>query len=217
MPYRDAARNAILADPSSTLAYFILFQLIDGQMPFNIYQQQGLQLLSAVANQWLARYPDASRTQHLKKLTLQAMASLRAERKRLELLKNLAERDDIAVASYVDFELPTQDGTLVRLSSVAAEHPVLLCFTMLAAPWAGELQEALLQRQQQEQSTGLRIIQVSFDQDPHLFESATKDLPWINLQDRNGLQSELIAHYNITTLPTIFFIDKNGEVMERLL
>lgn len=216
-PYRQAAKELILENPASPLAYFTLFQPIEGQMPFNIYQKEGLRLLSAVANQWVARYPEAPRTKHLEQLTLQAMASERQMRQEAALLAELSERGEIPEVAYFDFELPRADGTLVRLSTIAKAHPLLLCFTSVAAPWSSELYQLLRDRERAEGGSGVKVILVALDQDPHLFESATRELPWVCLQDRRGLQSELVAHYNITTLPTLFFIDQNGEVMDRLL
>ena len=63
-------------------------------------------------------------------------------------------------------------------------------------------------------SKGLRIYQVSFDDDA-VFSVVPKQLPYTVVHDKKGLASPLLQTYNISTLPTVFLLDKEGDIVAR--
>ena len=62
---------------------------------------------------------------------------------------------------------------------------------------------------------GFEIYQVSIDPDEHFWKQQTAALPWINVRDDNGLQSQSLALYNVQGIPDYFLIDRGNNIVGR--
>lgn len=217
--YKELATKYIYNDPGSTVAYFALFQQVDGNLIFNLYDKKDSKAFTAVANVNIHNYPESPRSKHLEQLALRSMAVLRAQAKQLEEQKELEKSldgDSVSRISYIDFKLPNLKGEEVALSSVVSGAPTLLCFSTMEANWTPAVLQQLNRIYQGYSNKGLKIVQVSLDRDPHLWRTASERLPWICLQEKNAGYSQLVGYYNLSSLPTLFFFEKGGEMMYRI-
>lgn len=217
--YKEVARKYIYSNPRSPVAYFALFQQVDGNLVFNPYDKTDSKAFAAIANIYNTFQPENPRTKHLYDLALRSIAVVRQQERgegvqgsSTELLKAAGVEE----TSYIDFTLPDREGREVTLSSVVAGRNVLLAFSTMQANWSAEFNSALAELYSQYGTRGLEIVQVGLDTDPHIWISATKALPWINLQDRDGSYSKLVGYYNLYRLPSLFLITKGGGELHRI-
>lgn len=217
--YKEIATKYIYNDPGSTVAYFALFQQVDGNLIFNLYDKKDSKAFTAVANVNMHQYPESPRSKHLEQLAIRSMAVLRAQAQQLKEQKEIEESlkdNEVSKVNYIDFTLPNLAGEEVALSSVVSGAPTLLCFSTMDANWTPAVLHQLNQIHQKYSPKGLKIVQVSLDRDPHLWRTASEKLPWICLQEKNADYSQLVGYYNISSLPTLFFFEKGGEMMYRI-
>lgn len=208
--YKEKALKYIYAAPMSTTAYFALFQQIDGLLFFDLYNQQDLRAFGAVATSLDANYPESLRAQHLKNLTLQAMKVMRAQRE--------VNLDDVNVqeVSYLEISLPDVTGKLVKLSDVAEGEVTILNFTSFMSEWSPGLNIELGEIYEKYKNRGLIIYQVSLDSDLHFWRNAAVNIPWVCVRDPQSVYSEAAAMYNVRQLPTLFVLDRQGNLVQRI-
>lgn len=63
---------------------------------------------------------------------------------------------------------------------------------------------------------GGEIIAISLDYDQSEFNNATKDLPWFNYTDLLRWDSPIAELYNIDSTPTIFLLDKENKIVQKV-
>lgn len=218
--YKEVVRKFIYSNPQSPVAYFALFQQIDGNLVFNLYDKDDSKAFAAIANVYNSFQPENPRTKHLYDLALRSIAVVREQRRATEQVAvntDILKEAGVKESAYIDFTLPDKDGNGVTLSSVVKSNKnILLAFTTMQANWAIDFNHALAELYQAYGTQNLEIVQVGLDADPHIWISATRDLPWINLQDRDGNYSKLVAYYNLYRLPTLFLITKGGGELHRI-
>lgn len=221
--YKSVAERFIFSNPQSPVAYFALFQQVDGNLVFNLYDEKDSKAFAAIANVYQAFQAENPRTTHLYDLALRSIAVVR-EKKRLaqEAPATTADNSILAAAKvntlgYIDFTLPDVDGNQVSLSSIVAQGGrVLVAFSTMQANWSLEFNAALSELQNRYSSRGLKIVQVSLDTDPHIWITSAKKLPWTSLIDRDGAYSRLVGLYNLPSLPSLFLIKNNGDELHRI-
>lgn len=219
--YKELATKYIFNAPGSSPAYYALFQQVNGQLIFNLYSPEDSKAFAAVANVMNSFYPNSPRTKHLYDLALRSIAVIRKARaeqaSRAEMAESVTVGEKVREIGYFDFSLPQIDGTEVHLSHFADGHPTLLSFTTMSATWAGQYNQLLKEVHEQYAARGLRIYQVGLDSDSHIWRNSVASLPWTNVQDKNGLYSELVGLYNIQALPTIYLLNREGEIVSRVV
>ena len=62
---------------------------------------------------------------------------------------------------------------------------------------------------------GFEIYQVSVDPDEHFWKTQTAAIPWISVRDENGTNSQILAQYNVQSIPTFFIIGKDNVLKKR--
>jgi len=65
------------------------------------------------------------------------------------------------------------------------------------------------------QQQGFEVFQVSLDPDEHFWKQQTAALPWINVRDEDGVNSQRLLLYNIQTVPDFFLIDRENNLVKR--
>lgn len=215
--YKERTRSYILSSPASAEAYFALFQQVNGMLLYNIYDARDSKLFAAVANSYELYYPDSPRTKHLYELALKSVAVVRS------MQNNMSGPDSVPTTKviphtvgYIDIALPNLRGEVRRLSDVAQNAPVLLCFVAMGEDWSMPLIEQLKGIYAAYHGQGLEIYMVSLNTESHIWKSAVDGLPWVNVCDHDGAYSSLIAHYNLRSLPTLFLLNKEGEIVQRI-
>lgn len=216
--YKDVAQEVIFEDPKSPVAYFALFQQIDGNLIFNIYDKKDSRIFAAVANVYDTFYPESERRDHLYNLALRSIAVVRQQEKAAQEIARVDSlpQPEVRRIGYFDIALPNIDGKEVRLSEVAKDHMTLLSFTAMDTDWSVAYQSQINGLYQTYSGRGLRIYQVSFDGDSYVWKNRVAQQPWHNVRDTDGVYSSLIGLYNISSLPALFLINAQGDIVARV-
>ncbi len=216
--YKDVAQEVIFEDPKSPVAYFALFQQIDGNLIFNIYDKKDSRIFAAVANVYDTFYPESERRDHLYNLALRSIAVVRQQEKAAQEIARVDSlpQPEVRRIGYFDIALPNIDGKEVRLSDVAKDHMTLLSFTAMDTDWSVAYQSQINGLYQTYSGRGLRIYQVSFDGDSYVWKNRVSKQPWHNVRDTDGVYSSLIGLYNISSLPALFLINAQGDIVARV-
>jgi peroxiredoxin len=130
-------------------------------------------------------------------------------KKKIQLLHN------INVGGFAfDIELPTPDGTIIKLSSLRGKYVLLdfwasWCRPCLAeAPNVKEIYEKYHEK-------GFEVYGVSLDEKKDLWEDAIlkHGLNWQHVSSLKGWKCPVAAQYNVTGIPKTFLIDPEGRIL----
>jgi peroxiredoxin len=208
--YKEIARKYIYGAPKSTVAYYALIQQIDGLWLFDLYDKNDSKAYAAVATSYMTFYPDNPRTKQLETLALQSLKVTRGERQPSYDINNVKEVD------YIDIELPDINGNNIKLSDVANGKSVLIIFTAYEANWSGQFNMILNDLYEKYKNKGFEILQISLDNDEHLWKNASSKLPWTCVRDPQSIYSSIAALYNVRQLPALFLLNKKGVMFKRI-
>ncbi|GHT38030.1 hypothetical protein AGMMS49965_00190 [Bacteroidia bacterium] len=207
--YKAAATPYITEDFAAPKAYFALFQQVGGQMIFDIYDKNDSKLFGAVANAWHTKRPDALRTEQLVSWYAQSRAALRPRPAAIDV-------EETDAKAYFEISLPGMDGQEVALSQVAQGHITLIDFTAYAAENSPAHNLYLADLYSQYQAKGLEIYQISLDSDIHFWKNIAANLPWRCVRDVQSIYSPTAKKYNVTQIPALFLLNRQGEIVERI-
>jgi peroxiredoxin len=209
--YKEVARRYIYAAPMSTVAYFALFQQIDGLLFFDLYNKEDSKAFGAVATSFDHYYPGSQRAIQLHNLALQSIRIIRQQRAVVN-----ESNVNIEEISYLDISLPDLKGNKIALSSIADDKVVLINFTAYQTDWSPALNMDLSDLFTKYSEKGLVIYQVSLDSDMHYWMNISSKLPWICVRDPESVYSQIAALYNVRQLPAIFLLDRKGNLVKRI-
>ncbi|MCM1163887.1 MAG: AhpC/TSA family protein [Muribaculaceae bacterium] len=197
----------LLADPAGIVTYYIISKSIDGRPLFNPADRMDNRYIGAVANAFNERRPNDPRTNYLKNLFISNRKSSSTSEKTLQA--NLVGAFNI--------ELYDNKGVKHSLLDLSKQGKVaLLSFTAYGAEWSPAFNVELNKLYQKYKDSGFEIYQVSLDDNEYAWKEAAKNLPWITvLNDISNRKA--LNDYNVTVLPTTFVINRNGEIVERVL
>lgn len=210
--YKDTAKKIIFADLKSPAAYFALFQKVSGYLFFDPYDRTDYKVFAAVATSWDLFYKDSPRSKQLHDYTLTAMKVRKQSEQTMDIDPDKVGQVD--ATEYYKIELPDVNGKTVSLASLKGKA-VLLDFTVYQDQNSPR-HNMELNKLYSKYKPNLEIYQVSFDSETHLWKNAAVNIPWIAVHDQKSVSSDLIFKYNIQGLPTIFLLNKNGDVVKRL-
>ena len=211
----DVMTDFIMPDPGTPYAYYALFLSINGQMLFNPQaDRQDAKCYAAVATQMDMLYPEALRTTHLHNVALKGMsktspANDRAKASALQQLANLVE-----VIGSIEIELPDYKGQPQKLSDQKGKV-VLLDFTAFKTDFSPSYTLLLRGLYDKYAEQGFTIYQVSVDDDENYWINGAANLPWVCVHDEASLKSTYLKSYNVTQIPTVFLIDRDGNLADR--
>ncbi|QIK59357.1 DUF4369 domain-containing protein [Dysgonomonas sp. HDW5A] len=210
--YKDTALKIIFADTKNPASYFALFQKVKGYLFFDPYDKSDYKPFAAVATAWDMNYPDSPRAKHLHDYTLNAIKVRRQSEKQPFDINNANEID---AAKYYNIELPDVNGTPVNLTSLKGKV-VLLDFTVYQSEKSPE-HNIVLNKLYNKFKPDFEIYQVSFDTDVHFWKNSAANIPWVAVHENKSLNSDLISKFNVQALPSLLLINRNGEIVKRLL
>ena len=119
-------------------------------------------------------------------------------------------------AGMLDLSIPDREGNEVTLSSLKGK-------VILVAFWASN-NEASIQSLLQLKSTydlyherGFEIYAISLDNNKVSWMNAMdfNEFNWINVSELTYPDSKANLHYNVTTLPSTFLINREGDLVAR--
>ena len=207
--YKEVALKYIYGAPMSTVAYYALFQQVNGLLFFDLYDKNDSRAYGAVATSYDHFYPESPRSKQLHHLALQSIKVIRGQRK-LDLSRLKTQE-----VSFLEVSLPDIYGKVLNLSEIAKDSPVIVNFTAYQAEWSPALNMELNRLYTKYADKGLKIYQISLDADEHFWKNAASNLPWTCVRDPKTAYSEVAALYNVKQLPAVFVLDRKGNVAKR--
>ncbi len=201
--------SILLSDPASVGAYYIINKRIGGQPLFNPLSRTDLKLIGAVANAYNLYRPENPRTRELAELYV-------AGRR----IVSPVQRPDTIHAVQIghhEIELYDNNGKLRKLGDeVASNNLTLLNFTAYDLEESPAFNIILNKLYERYHKSGLQIYQVSVDPDELVWRRAAEALPWVTVYNPPVTGTQNLMKYNVTSVPTTFIIDGNGEIVERV-
>lgn len=201
----------LLQDPSGIVAYYIINKYIDERPLFDPLDDTDLKIIGAVANAFNTFKPNDPRTQYLVTVLLDG------QKRRRQASSAPGDTLYAQVANLIDITLQDKNGVNQSLSKISSQGKVvLLNYTVYGADFSPAFNKILNDIYTRDHAKGLEIYQIGLDANEVDWRMAAKNLPWITVYDPMGVQSPNVTSYNVTGVPTVFIIGRNGEVVERV-
>ena len=188
----------IMTNSKSLTSIPVLYQKVNENFPI-FSQATDAILFRNVHDSLMTVYPESKYVEALKK---------EAE-KRFNIFNLSQQVQNAQVSSYPDLNLPSVDGSKVRLGEVGAKAVLVYFWQAADASQKMFNQDVLLPLYKEFHPKGLEIYSVSLDTDKGVWASAVRsqNLPWINVCDGLGAASQAAVLYNISRgLPVAYLI-----------
>lgn len=112
---------------------------------------------------------------------------------------------------YIDIDVQTPDGKMVKLSSLVPEgkYAMLEFWASWCGPCRGEIPHL---RKVNKEYKDFAIISISVDEKEKEWQKAMKEekMIWTQARITDGIMGETVKKYNITGVPTCIILDKEG-------
>lgn len=209
----DIKRNYIYKAPMRASSYFALFQTLGNMLIFNPRENaDDVKVFAAVATSWDTYHPDALRGKNLHNIAIEGMKNVRIMRNKMAA-QNI-DASKVNVSNIIDISLLDNQGNRRSLTDLKGKV-VMLDFHVFGSNGSTKRIMEMRELYNKYHDRGFEIYQVAFDPDEHFWKTQTAALPWISVRDSQGLQSQNLAAYNVSSIPTFFLIDRNNEVKKR--
>ncbi len=190
------------------ISYYVLTKVRDGKPLFDPSSTEDIKYFAAVANGFRYAHPDDPRTAMLEKTATDGMRQRNTDRG----IRRVIEADETQV---IDITLPNENGEEISLSSmVGGGVPTILIFSLMNHPDSPALNRELNQIYTSK-GGNIRFYHVSLDDDQFAWREGAKNLPWTTVYDADGSGSRSLVVYNVSTLPTFFIYNAQGNLTSR--
>ena len=210
--YKDDVKvNYIFSAPNAASDYFALFQKLNDYLIFDpLNNKDDVKCFAAVATSLNNFYPHAVRSKNLYNIVIKGMKNTRAPKEKvLEIPQEV-----ITETGVIDIALRDMKGNVRKLTDLKGKA-VILDFTIYQSAVSATHNYLLRDLYDKYAAQGLEIYQVSLDADEHYWKTTADNLPWICVRDASGIYSSLATTYNVTSVPTLFLVNKNNELSAR--
>lgn len=209
----DIKRNYIYKAPMRASSYFALFQTLGNMLIFNPRENaDDVKVFAAVATSWDTYHPDAVRGKNLHNIAIEGMKNVRIIRNKMAA-QNI-DASKVNVSNIIDISLLDNQGNRRSLTDLKGKV-VMLDFHVFGSKESTKRIMQMRELYNKYHDRGFEIYQVALNPDEHFWKTQTAALPWISVRDPEGLQSQNLAAYNVSSIPTFFLIDRNNEVNKR--
>lgn len=209
----DIKRNYIYKAPMRASSYFALFQTLGNMLIFNPRENaDDVKVFAAVATSWDTYHPDAVRGKNLHNIAIEGMKNVRIIRNKMAA-QNI-DASKVNVSNIIDISLLDNQGNRRSLTDLKGKV-VMLDFHVFGSKESTKRIMQMRELYNKYHDRGFEIYQVALNPDEHFWKTQTAALPWISVRDPEGLQSQNLAAYNVSSIPTFFLIDRNNEVKKR--
>jgi len=208
--HKAMARQLILQNPRSTTAYFAIYQKINNTYLFSPYIKEDKPFCAAVATSYNAFMPDYERTKNLYALVMDAIKTERDQKANqawAEIMKN-------ASTGYIDIALKDRSDKIRKLSELEGKL-VIIDFSSYEMENNVQYTFELRDLYNKYHNRGLEIFQISLDRSKLVWEGATANIPWVCVRDENGPNTPSVATYNVSSIPTMFLLNRSGVITGR--
>ncbi|MCM1152962.1 MAG: DUF4369 domain-containing protein [Muribaculum sp.] len=189
----------------SVVSYYILTKTIGTEPLYN--NEEDYKYFAAVATSFRQFRPDDPRTALLENISTEALRRRNAQKGQQRVIE--ANEVDL-----IDFELPDETGTNVRLSDrVGKGRPVVLIFSDMTTQGSPELN---MQLRKLADTGSADFFQVSFDEDRIIWRNSAKNIPWTTVWAGDVTSKTKVAtDYNLRSLPTFYIFNNQGQLTKR--
>ena len=208
--WKDELSRNLVKDPAGIVSFYLINKFIGDKPLFDPLDKKDFKIIGAVTNAFANFRPNDPRTGYMVDNFKLGLSQRRSEN---------APRDTLVAteASLIDIKLQDKKGKMQSLQEVASHgNVVVLNFTMQSQSFSPSLNRLLNEMYTKYKSRGFEIFQVSLDDNEAQWMQAVASLPWIVMRDPNGEYSTYAGAYNITSIPAVFIIGRNGEIIERV-
>lgn len=208
--HKAMARQLILQNPRSTTAYFAIYQKINDTYLFSPYVKEDRPYCAAVATSYNAFMPDYERTKNLYALVMDAIKTERNQKTNqawAEIMRN-------ASTGYIDIALKDRSDKVRKLSELEGKL-VIIDFSSYEMENNIQYTFELRELYNKYHNRGLEIFQISLDKSKLVWEGATTNIPWVCVRDENGPNTPSVATYNVSSIPTLFLLNRKGVIAGR--
>lgn len=202
---KRAAIKHILSNPHSITSAALLFQKITPSLPI-FTEHSDMVIFQRVYDSLKVTYPQS-----------EFLPAILDEISARDNLYNMDQKlSSASLVGFPDIVLPDINGENKMLSELTGKV-IILSFWSVAQTEHKMFNNDLLEIYEKYHDKGLEIYQVALDIDKPTWAGAVKGqkLPWINVNDGFGISSPSVATYNITKIPSMFIINKAGDITER--
>lgn len=205
--YVDYYRNCVkyvLANSKSLTAVPVLYQNFGADLPVFAQNTDAIHFMN-VSDSLAAVYPESKYVKALKK---------EAER-RYGYLELEARLQDAQEVGFPDIVLPDINAQKIKLSEVDSKVIMVYFWTVNDAAQKMFNLDFLKSIYDDYHKKGFEIYQIALDPDKTQWAQVVKqqNLPWINVCDGLGADSQYVYTYNIAALPAIYII-ADGELVD---
>ncbi len=205
--HKKKVKSNVISSAYLFSSYYALFQEVDGNALFSLYDKNDFPYFRALATSFDAYIPEYERTKNLHNLVLGVIKEEREAEEKAKLIKEKLGNQK----GFVDIKLKDKNGYYQELSRFLGK-PIVLNFTMYGAE---NIQESIFDLQdfyQKYKSRGVTVYQIGLDGNRLFWEQAVSNKPWISVYDAKGYYGRL---YNVQQIPTYFLLDKEGNIKSR--
>ena len=212
--YKEEVKNDyIFKEPYKSYAYFALFQTLGPWLIFDPKNNsEDVKVFAAVATSWDTFHPGAERGENLHNIAVEGLKNARIIAAKNQV--NAIDESKVVEAGVIEVALTDNKGKLRRLTDLKGKV-VLLDFHIFAMEDSPKRILSLREYYNKYHAQGLEIYQVSLDGNEHYWKQMTAALPWISVRDEEGLNSPLLLQYNIPTVPELFLIERQNNLVKR--
>lgn len=202
----------LVENMGSLSSVYALYQKYDGENLI-LGKEQDLQYFKSVADSLEVTYPNSSLTLSLRADIDQREVRFREEAKLNSLLDMAGEESGL-----LELTIPDREGKEISLSSLKGN-------VILVAFWASGHEnsiQAMLQLKSTYntyKSRGFEVYAISLDNNKIAWMNAMdfNEFEWINVCELSFPNSTAALLYNVSSLPTTFLINREGDVVAKNL
>lgn len=211
--YKNGVKNNyIYTNPKGASSYFALFQTLGNFLIFNPRtNSDDIKAFAAVATSWDVFYHGALRTENLHNI---AIEGLKTDRIVQAENNKVIDPSKIVETNIIDISLSDNKGQTRSLTDLKGKV-VMLDFHVFSTNESPARILEMRELYNKYHAKGFEIYQISLDDDEHFWKQQTENLPWISVRDNNGLNSGILAAYNVRSIPEFFLIDRSNSLVSR--
>ena len=203
--YKRQAIKHIVSHPRSITSAITLFRRFSDNLPV-FGQESDVVFYRTVLDSLSQAYP---KTEYLKAIR----EELAARDQNLAFASRFGEAEVISFPDLIMPDVQGQDRTL----SEQKGQVIILSFWSVGQDEHKVFNVDLAELYAKYHAQGLEVYQVSLDVDKASWASVVRsqNLPWISVNDGFGAQSPAVLAYNVDHVPTMFIIDRAGDIAAR--